>query len=232
MRELKNLFAQNAAWAKNVSATDPGFFERLSKLQDPEYLWIGCADSRVPANQIVGLDPGQVFVHRNVSNLVVHTDLNCLSVIQFAVEVLKVKHIIVCGHYGCGGVAAALKEQELGLIENWLRHIQDVRAKHSEFLDLIPDRETKIDRLCELNVVDQVVNVCRTTIVRDAWRRGQDVTVHGWVYALKDGLLRDLDMCITKADDVEASYESTTRQLLDGRTAQVAAIDGAASLAD
>ena len=214
MRKLKELFDKNTQWSQNISATDPGFFERLSKLRDPEYLWIGCSDSRVPANQIVGLDPGQVFVHRNVSNLVVHTDLNCLSVIQFAVEVLKVKHIIVCGHYGCGGVAAALQEKELGLIENWLRHIQDVGAKHAELLASIPDREARIDRLCELNVVDQAVNVCRTTIVRDAWRRGQDVTVHGWVYALKDGLLRDLDMCITKYEEIESSYALAIRENL------------------
>ena len=212
MRKLKTLFDKNTQWSRNISATDPGFFERLSKLQDPEYLWIGCSDSRVPANQIVGLDPGQIFVHRNVSNLVVHTDLNCLSVIQFAVEVLKVKHIIVCGHYGCGGVAAAIQEKELGLIENWLRHIQDVGAKHAELLASIPDRESRIDRLCELNVVDQVVNVCRTTIVRDAWRKGQDVAVHGWVYALKDGLLRDLDMCITRYDEIESSYGLAIRE--------------------
>ncbi len=212
MRELKTLFDKNAEWSESISAKDPGFFERLSNLQDPEYLWIGCADSRVPANQIVGLDPGQVFVHRNVSNLVVHSDLNCLSVIQFAVEVLKVKHIIVCGHYGCGGVSAALREKELGLIENWLRHIQDIKTKHAEHLDSIPTMDARIDRLCELNVIDQVVNVCRTTIVRDAWRRGQDVTVHGWVYGLKDGLLRDLGMCITKGEEIDASYESTVKR--------------------
>ena len=209
MRQLGNLFKQNVQWSKDVTTADPGFFERLSKLQHPEYLWIGCSDSRVPANQIVGLDPGEVFVHRNVANLVVHSDLNCLSVIQFAVEVLKVKHVIVCRHYGSGGVAAALANKELGLIENWLRHIQDVRNKHVQVLETITEREARIDRLCELNVVDQVVNVCRTTIVRDAWRRGQDVSVHGWVYGLKDGLLRDLNMCITNVEEIEPSYETT-----------------------
>ena len=209
MRELANLFEKNKNWAENISQADPDFFPRLSKQQAPDYLWIGCADSRVPANQIVGLDPGELFVHRNVANLVVHTDLNCLSVMQFAVEALKVKHIIVCGHYGCGGVAAALQDKELGLIENWLRHIQDVRNKHRSMLDAIDDPDEKCNRLCELNVIDQVVNVCRTTIVRDAWRRGQKLTVHGWVYGLTDGRLRDLKMCVAAPEEVDSSYAAT-----------------------
>lgn len=209
MRSLSTLFERNAQWSKDALRLDPDYFERLSKLQDPEYLWIGCSDSRVPANQIVGLDPGQVFVHRNVANLVVHTDLNCLSVIQFAVEVLKVKHIIVCGHYGCGGVSAAFRGKELGLIENWLRHIQDVMTKHKSLIDGLDDRDAQMNMMCELNVVEQVVNVCRTTIVRDAWRRGNDVTVHGWVYGLQDGLLRDLNMHIRSVDEVESAFKST-----------------------
>lgn len=209
MRTLKHLFDKNADWAEGISKTDPDFFPRLSKQQAPEYLWIGCSDSRVPANQIVGLDPGELFVHRNVANLVVHTDLNCLSVMQFAVEALKVKHIIVCGHYGCGGVKAALLDQELGLIENWLRHIQDVRNKHRDMLSSIEDISARCDRLCELNVIDQVVNVCRTTIVREAWKRGQALSVHGWIYALADGRLRDLSMCVSQADEVEEAYANT-----------------------
>ena len=196
MRVLGDLFDRNVKWSEQISERDPEFFARLSKQQSPQYLWIGCADSRVPANQIVGLDPGELFVHRNVANLVVHTDLNCLSVIQYAVEVLQVKHIIVCGHYNCGGVAAALQDQQLGLIENWLRHIQDVRDRHRERLAASSDFQTQCDRLCELNVIDQVANVGRTSIVQDAWRRGQDLTVHGWIYDLKDGLLRDLEVTV------------------------------------
>ena len=209
MRVLKHLFEQNQQWSEQVSQSDPSFFQNLSGQQAPDYLWIGCADSRVPANQITGLDPGELFVHRNVANLVVHTDLNCLSVMQFAVDALKVKHIIVCGHYGCGGVKAALLDMELGLIENWLRHIQDVRNKHREHLRAIEDVEARCDRLCELNVIEQVNNVCRTTIVRDAWRHGQALTVHGWIYALTDGRLRDLGMCISNGDSVEETYMST-----------------------
>ena len=209
MRVLKHLFEQNKHWSEQVSQSDPSFFEKLSQQQEPEYLWIGCADSRVPANQIVGLDPGQMFVHRNVSNVVVHTDLNCLSVMQFAVEALNVKHIIVCGHYGCGGIKAALLDLELGLIDNWLRHIQDVRIKHRDILDAIDDPTAKCNRLCELNVIEQVINVCRTTIVRDAWRRGQQLTVHGWIYGLTDGRLIDLGMCINNLDSVEATYANT-----------------------
>lgn len=206
MRVLRHLFENNARWSSDIVQQDRQFFRRLSGQQAPRYVWIGCSDSRVPANQIVGLDPGELFVHRNVANLVVHTDLNCLSVLQFAVDVLKVEHVIVCGHYGCGGVACALDDQELGLIDNWLRHLQDVQGKHAERLARIEDPGRRIDRLCELNVIEQVVNVCRTTIVRDAWRRGQGLTVHGWIYALTDGRLRDLDMCITSADEVDAKH--------------------------
>jgi len=192
---LKHLFENNRAWAERITAEDPAFFDKLSHLQTPEYLWIGCSDSRVPANQITGLAPGEVFVHRNVANVVVHTDLNCLSVMQFAVDVLKVKHIIVCGHYGCGGVRAALFGDRLGLIDNWLRHIQDVRDQHAALLAPLND-EAATDRLCELNVIEQVVNVARTTILRDAWQRGQQVTVHGWIYGLSNGRLRDLGISI------------------------------------
>lgn len=219
MRLLKHLFEKNQAWAEQVTQSDPDFFHRLSQIQAPKYLWIGCADSRVPANQIVGLDPGELFVHRNVANMVVHTDLNCLSVMQFAVEVLKVEHIIVCGHYGCGGVSAALFDKELGLIENWLRHIQDVRFTHQHQLDRIEDVTAKANRLCELNVIEQVMNVCGTTIVRNAWRRGQSIAVHGWIYALTDGKLKDLEMSITGTDEIASAYESTLVNLATGELA-------------
>ena len=202
MPDLDHLLEKNAAWSDNIKQRDPDFFTRLSQQQAPEYLWIGCSDSRVPANQIVGLDPGELFVHRNVANVVVHTDLNCLSVMQFAVEALRVKHIIVCGHYDCGGVKAALRDKELGLIENWLRHIQDVRNKHESRLAAIEDSKEKCDRLCELNVIDQVVNACRTTIVRDAWRRGQELSVHSLIYSISDGRLSDLGVCINTWDDI------------------------------
>jgi carbonic anhydrase len=188
---LAELFERNRAWAAAIVASDPGFFAELAEHQSPEYLWIGCSDSRVPANQIVGLAPGDVFVHRNVANVVVHTDLNCLSVLQYAVDVLRVAHVIVCGHYGCGGVAAALHGARHGLIDNWLRHVIDVGEKHADELASLPE-ERRLDRLCELNVIEQVVNVCQTTIVEDAWGRGQSLTVHGIVYGLEDGLLRDL----------------------------------------
>lgn len=203
MRTLPELFQKNADWSRKTTDADPTFFDRLSKQQAPKYLWIGCADSRVPANQVVGLDPGELFVHRNVANLVVHSDVNCLSVVQYAVEALKVEHIIVCGHYGCGGVAAALAEQKLGLIENWLRYIQDVRNEHRAHLDSIADVTDKVNRLCELNVIAQVSNLCRTTILRDAWERGQGLSVHGWIYGLNDGLLRDLGMCVTASDQLD-----------------------------
>ena len=207
MQPLKHLFDQNRAWAEDVRARTPEFFSTLSRQQTPEYLWIGCADSRVPANEIVRLAPGEIFVHRNVANVVVHTDLNCLSCIQYAVEVLRVKHIIVCGHYGCGGVQAAMENRTLGLIDNWLRHVQDVQQKHAAQLNpLSPER--RLARLCELNVIEQVMNVTQTTVVRGAWEKMQDLTVHGWVYSLEDGLLRDLKM---GASGVEESFEAYAR---------------------
>jgi len=193
---LEHLFANNRVWAEEMVRHDPEFFARLATQQAPEYFWIGCSDSRVPANQIVGLQPGEMFVHRNVANVVVHTDLNCLSAIQFAVEVVRVGHIIVCGHYGCGGVLSALRDDSLGLIDNWLRHVQDVRAKHHAELAAIGSDAGRHNRLCELNVVEQVVNVANTTIVRDAWSRGQTLAVHGWVYDIRDGLLRDLGVTV------------------------------------
>ena len=203
-RDLSHLLAGNRAWAAEVTARDAEFFARLSQQQSPRYLWIGCADSRVPANQIVGLMPGELFVHRNVANVVVHTDLNCLSVIQFAVEVLRVQHIIVCGHYGCGGVLAALRGSRLGLIDNWLRHVEDVREKYEAQLHALADEAARHDRLCELNVVEQVVNVCQTNIVQSAWARGQELAVHGWIYDLRDGLLRDLDVIVTGQEELNA----------------------------
>src|SRR5512139_4042344 len=195
MTSLDHLLAANAKWAESVRRDDPEFFERLAKQQSPDYLWIGCSDSRVPANQIVGLLPGEMFVQRNVANLVVHTDLNCLSALQFAVDVLKVRHVIVCGHYGCGGVLAALRNDRLGLVDNWLRHVQDVRTKHQPQLDALDSELQRHARLCELNVVEQVVNVGETTVVRDAWHRGESLALHGWIYDVRDGLLRDLGMC-------------------------------------
>ena len=203
MRSLKQLFDNNRTWAADMTRQDPDFFRRLSTQQSPHYLWIGCSDSRVPANQIVGLVAGEMFVHRNVANVVVHTDLNCLSAIQFAVDVLRVEHIIVCGHYSCGGILAALQDNKLGLIENWLRHIQDVRAKHRVELDALDTEEKQHDRLCELNVIEQVANLSRTTVVRDAWSRGQALTVHGWIYDLSDGLLRDLDVSVASEQEVQ-----------------------------
>jgi carbonic anhydrase len=203
MRVLSHLFENNRTWADEMTRQDPEFFRRLAGQQSPEYLWVGCSDSRVPANQIVGLLPGEMFVHRNVANVVVHTDLNCLSAIQFAVEVLRVAHIIVCGHYGCGGVLAALRDEKFGLIDNWLRHVQDVRWKHRTELDALPTEVERHDRLCELNVVEQVVNISQTTVVRDAWAHGQALSVHGWVYGLRDGLLRDLGVCVTNQAELE-----------------------------
>lgn len=197
MHILSDLFTKNRAWAAEMTRQDPEFFQRLSRQQAPQYLWIGCSDSRVPANQIVGLLPGEMFVHRNVANVVVHTDLNCLSTIQFAVEVLRVGHVIVCGHYGCGGILAALRDDKLGLIDNWLRHVQDVRWKHQAELEALATEEQRHARLCELNVLEQVVNVSQTTIVREAWARGQALAVHGWIYGLRDGIIRDLGACIT-----------------------------------
>ncbi|WP_374515648.1 carbonate dehydratase [Niveibacterium sp.] len=206
MKRLDQLLERNEEWAREMVAADGEYFSRLVAQQNPEYLWIGCSDSRVPANQIVDLAPGEVFVHRNVANLVVHTDLNCLSVLQYAVDVLRVKHILVVGHYGCGGIKASLNDLRLGLVDNWLRHVQDVRDKHREQLATIDDEKAKVDRLCELNVVEQVVNIAQTTVMKDAWQRGQPVTVHGWCYGLKDGLVRDLDMSIGRERDLRDAY--------------------------
>ena len=192
MTELSHLLDNNRAWAAAVSREDPQFFARLAKQQAPQYLWIGCSDSRVPANQIVGLLPGEMFVHRNVANVVVHADLNCLSSIQYAVDVLKVRHIIVCGHYGCQGVLAALRDDRLGLADNWLRHVQDVRWKHAPQIERLAAEEARHRRLCELNVTEQVLNVSQTTVLREAWSRRQEVSVHGWIYDIHDGLLHDL----------------------------------------
>lgn len=205
MKALKSIFQSNAAWAKQAVKEDPEFFDRLSNVQKPDYLWIGCADSRVPANQICGLQPGQVFVHRNVANLVVHTDINCLSVLQYAVEVLKVKHVIVCGHYGCGGVLAALGDKPLGLIDNWIRNIRDILDQHSRYLEKL-EPEERGRRLVELNVATQVENLGNTTIVQDAWARGQQLTIHGWVYSLSNGLLKDLDLCISDKESLSQAH--------------------------
>jgi carbonic anhydrase len=204
--KLDVLFEKNRDWALSVKASDPLFFEKLSAQQSPEYLWIGCSDSRVPANQIVGLMPGEVFVHRNVANMVVHTDLNCLTVLQYAVDVLKVKHVMVVGHYGCGGVAAAYENADNGLIDNWLRNIKDVQHHHQLQLDAIEDKTQRLELLCELNVVSQVSNVCHTTIVQNAWRRGQPLAIHGWVYSLADGLLKDLDCTVDRAEQIADAY--------------------------
>jgi len=196
MKTLSHLFEKNLEWATAIKQNDPEFFTNLSKQQAPEILWIGCSDSRVPANQIIDLPPGEVFVHRNIANVVVHSDLNCLSVIQFSVEVLKVKHIVVCGHYGCGGVKAAIDDHEHGLIDNWLRPIQNISRLNAEKLDQL-SHEEKVDRLCELNVIEQVANVANTTIVQAAWRSGATLSVHGWIYSIGNGILKDLDTCIT-----------------------------------
>jgi carbonic anhydrase len=208
MRMLRHLFDNNHAWSRRIKERDPQFFETLSRQQAPEYLWIGCSDSRVPANEIVGLLPGELFVHRNVANVVVPTDMNCMSVLQYAVEALQVKHIMVVGHYGCGGVRAALQHGQLGLIDNWLRHIKDVYRQHERELREIEDFDRRTDRLCELNVVRQVEHVCQSTIVQNAWTRGQPLAVHGWIYGLQDGLLRDLGVCISRAEDVDSIYRT------------------------
>jgi carbonic anhydrase len=212
MSDPNELLIRNRAWAAKVKEEDPDFFQRLAKAQQPKYLWIGCADSRVPANEILGLVPGEIFVHRNIANVVVHTDLNCLSVLHFAVDYLKVEHVLVVGHYGCAGVAAALANRRLGLIDNWLRHIQDIRLKHSVLLDSQPE-DKRADTLCELNVIEQVVNVCQTTIVQDAWERGQELHVHGWTYALQDGLMEDLKMSVSGPDQVATCYQSALDNL-------------------
>jgi carbonic anhydrase len=214
MPNLDHLFASNRKWAEEIQRRHPHFFEELSQQQSPAYLWIGCADSRVPANEIVGRLPGELFVHRNIANVIVHTDLNCLSVMQFAVEVLKVRHIIVCGHYGCSGVNAALHRDRIGLADNWLQHVQDVRHKHERRLECVSgDGAARSDLLCELNVVEQVANVCRTTIVRDAWLREQELTVHGWIYGLKDGLLRDLKCSATSPASAAHAYKAALAAL-------------------
>jgi carbonic anhydrase len=212
VQTLQHLFDSNRAWAERIRKQDPEFFAKLSRQQSPEYLWIGCSDSRVPANEIVDLLPGELFVHRNVANLVVHTDLNCLSVLQFAVDILKVRHVIVCGHYGCSGVRAALRQDRLGLSDNWLRHLQDVRHMHRQRLANAAD-DVAHARLCELNVIEQVANVCHTSIVRDAWERGQELVVHGWIYGLQDGLLRDLNVTVDTFDAAPKAYDAALASL-------------------
>jgi carbonic anhydrase len=202
MRILNNLFDNNRTWAEKMKTSDPDFFRKLSDQQNPQYLWIGCSDSRVPANEIVDLRPGELFVHRNIANLVIHTDMNCLSVIQFAVDVLKVKHIIVCGHYGCGGIRAAMDNQEHGLIDNWLRHIKDIYLLHQKKVDRLESEQDKLNHMCELNVIEQVANVCHTTIIQGAWKAGQSLSVHGWIYNIEDGILKDLNTCITKTEEI------------------------------
>jgi carbonic anhydrase len=220
MRFLQDLFANNRAWAAARREQDAQFFARLVAQQSPGYLWVGCSDSRVPANEIVGLDPGELFVHRNLANLVVHTDLNCLSVLQFAVDVLRVRHVIVTGHYGCGGVRAALENSRLGLSDNWLRHVQDVRERHEALLAALPDASGKLNRLCELNVVEQVRHVCETTIVQDAWDRGQALAIHGLIYGLDDGRLRDLGTSVDEAAEVPSAYAEAIAGLAKDRPAR------------
>ena len=202
MKTLKYLFDKNVEWAASIKEKDPEFFSQLAKQQSPEFLWIGCSDSRVPANQIIDLMPGEVFVHRNIANVVVHSDLNCLSVIQYAVEVLRVKHIIVCGHYGCGGIKSAMDNNDYGLIDNWLRHIKDVSRFNIEKLEGL-NNDDRLNLLCELNVIEQVTNICNTTIVQQAWRKGADLSVHGWIYNIENGILKDLDACVTSIEDLE-----------------------------
>ncbi len=212
---LEQLFENNRQWAAEMVAHDPGFFETLARQQKPKYLWIGCADSRVPANEIIGLKPGEVFVHRNVANLVLHTDFNCLSVVQFAVEVLKVEHILITGHYGCGGVRAALEETELGLIDNWLHAIALLAKRHRAFLDTAPDESERVDRLCEINVIDQVWSLCSNSLIRSAWARGQKLSVHGCVYGLRDGLLHDLGVTVSSANEIESVCSEGFKRVAD-----------------
>jgi carbonic anhydrase len=213
MEDIKTLMANNRMWAAQMTSKDPSFFQRLSAQQAPAYLWIGCSDSRVPATELVSLLPGEMFVHRNVANVVVHSDLNCLAVLQYAVEVLRVRHIIVCGHYGCGGVEAALHNRSFGLIDNWLRHVQDVQKKHTGLLAECQDDTQRSRRLCELNVIEQVVNVCQTTIVHSAWQRGQGLAVHGWIYGLADGWLRDLGITTMQSSELAPQYEQALQRL-------------------
>lgn len=206
MRVLKKLFENNKKWAEKIKRSDPDFFLKLSRQQNPEYLWVGCSDSRVPANEIIGKMPGEVFVHRNIANLVIHTDINCLSVIQYAVEVLKVKHIIVCGHYGCGGIQAAMENKALGLIDNWIRNIKDLYRHHQADIDSLQNEKDKINLLCELNVVEQVENICHTAIVQNAWSSGQELSVHGWIYSIEDGILKDLNVCTTGLEEISHTH--------------------------
>lgn len=213
MRTLKELLENNRRWSEKIQQKDPNFFTKLSHIQTPGYLWIGCSDSRVPANEITGLLPGELFVHRNVANIVVHTDLNCLSVLQYAIDVLKVKDIIVCGHYGCGGVKSAMEDVRLGLIDNWLRHVKDVMEKYESKLSTIKDERKRFDRICELNVVEQAVNVCQTTVVQEAWSRGQNISVHAFVYDIHDGLLRDLGFGVTQTDEASAACKKILKNL-------------------
>ncbi len=212
MSSIDSLFEKNRQWADSVRTNDPEFFEKLAAQQNPEYLWIGCSDSRVPANQIVGLPPGEVFVHRNVANMVVHTDFNCLTVLQYAIEVLRVKHVMVVGHYNCGGVRAAYENVDNGMIDNWLRNIKDVQYLHQARINALEDEDARLDLLCELNVMSQVANVCHTTIAQNAWARGQQVDVHGWIYSLKDGLLKDLGCSISGPDQIPEIYRVRSRQ--------------------
>ena len=209
MSTLEHLLDGNKSWAEKIKQSDPDFFEKLSEIQTPEYLWIGCSDSRITPATSIGLLPGEMFVHRNVANLVNHTDMNCLSVMQFAVEVLGVKHIIVCGHYACGGVKAAFDDARFGLIDNWLRHIQDIMHKHRSRLDALADYETRLDKLCEINVIEQVISVGETTIVQDAWDRGQTLEVHGWIYTIADGIYRDLNVSVKSLAELEAMRNGT-----------------------
>ncbi|MCP3669951.1 MAG: carbonate dehydratase [Gammaproteobacteria bacterium] len=204
MTVLDRLFDNNSAWAEEIKKQDPRFFNKLSEQQSPEYLWIGCSDSRVPANEIVGMLPGELFVHRNIANMVIHTDLNCLSVVQYAIDVLKVKHIIVCGHYGCGGVTAVVQDKRYGLVDNWLQHIKDIYYRHEDRFERCLDEEERVDVLCEINVVEQVLNLCRTTMVQDAWNRGQELSLHGLIYSIRDGILRDLQVTYDSIKDVPA----------------------------
>ncbi len=217
MGDLDHLLRSNRDWAERISREDPGFFDRLSKQQAPEFLWIGCSDSRVPANQIIDMAPGEVFVHRNIANVVVHTDLNCLSVIQYAVDVLKVRHILVVGHYGCAGVLAGLERMRLGLADNWIRHVTDVAEKHQPLLVDLDSPALRHDRLCELNVLEQVANVCQTTVVRDAWARGQPLFVHGWVYTLRDGRVHDLGIDVGGGDQLDGLYAEALQRIRQDR---------------
>lgn len=214
----QQLFENNRLWADAIRANDPDFFKKLASQQSPEYLWIGCSDSRVPANELLGMLPGELFVHRNIANVVVHSDLNCLSVLQFAIDVLRVKHIIVCGHYACSGVHAALTGRRVGLADNWLRHVQDVHQKHGRYLGAVLPEKERTDRLCELNVIEQVANVSQTTVVRDAWERGQELTVHGWIYGLQDGLLSELGMSISSPEMLAPHLERSLARYEDDKT--------------